>query len=105
MASYICNAFSINMIAGLGVVTVKYIPTDPCNIPKDVISAIGHADIANIISRDLGVKLEPNRINNKLAKGETIYVAQYTGPRLPEGAISLPEGAEIVYYEVKVLED
>ena len=102
MAAFITNAFSINMIAALGQVKVEFTPTDPQNIPKDVVSAIGHADIANVISSDLGVKLEPNRINNQLAKGETIYVAQYIGPRLPEGATSLPEGATVKYFRVTV---
>lgn len=103
--AYITNAFSINMIADLGQVDVKFTPTDPANIPKDVVSAIGHADIAAVISSDLGVELAPNRINNQLKKGETIYVAQYVGPRLPEGAVSLPEGATIKYYKVDVLTD
>ena len=105
MASFITNAFSINMISDLGKVRVEFVPTDVCNIPKDVQSAIGHADIAAVISNDLGVELAPNRINNQLKKGETIYVAQYVGPRLPEGAVSLPEGATIKYYKVDVLTD
>lgn len=105
MASFITNAFSINMISDLGQVKVEFTPTDPQNIPKDVQSAIGHADIAAVISTDLGVELAPNRINNSLVKGETIYVAQYIGPRLPEGATTLPEGAKIKYYKVDVLTD
>jgi hypothetical protein len=32
--------------------------------------------------------------------GEGVLVAQYRGPRLPEGATELPEGATIEWYVV-----
>jgi hypothetical protein len=43
-----------------------------------------------------------NRDNLSLAEADTLIVAQYRGPRLPEGAITLPEGAEIVFFKVRI---
>lgn len=65
-------------------------------------SAIGHADTARIVSGMLGVELPANRVNVKLAKGEKMIVAQYSGPRLPEGATTLPDGAKIEFVMVGV---
>lgn len=64
-------------------------------------SAIGHADTARIVSGMLGVELPANRQSVKLARGEKMIVAQYTGPRLPEGATALPAGAEIEFVLVR----
>lgn len=65
-------------------------------------SAIGHADTARIISNMLGIELPSNRINVKLLHGEKMIVAQYSGPRLPEGATTLPEGAKIEFVLVEM---
>jgi hypothetical protein len=65
-------------------------------------SMIGHIDTAKIISGMLGVELPMNRKNVKLAQGEKMIVAQYSGPRLPEGATTLPEGAKIEFVLVEM---
>lgn len=62
--------------------------------PKDCVSFVGHADTANI----LGV--ECHRGDLKITENDVLYVAQYMGPRLPEGATELPEGAVIEFYRV-----
>lgn len=41
-----------------------------------------------------------NRASYTLVPGEKLLVAQYKGPRLPEGATKLPEGATIEFYLV-----
>ena len=61
-------------------------------------SVVGHEDMANL----LGVPF--NRTTLRLVKNDVLYVAQYSGPRLPEGATELPEGASFKYYKVKVLD-
>ena len=38
----------------------------------------------------------------KLSGTERVIVAQYQGPRLPERAIELPEGATFQYWRVKI---
>lgn len=65
-------------------------------------SVIGHADTARIVSDILGVELPANRATVKLQPGEKMIVAQYSGPRLPEGATTLPEGAKIEFVLVEV---
>ncbi|MCK7505116.1 MAG: DUF1874 domain-containing protein [Desulfobacterales bacterium] len=59
----------------------------------DVISAVGHADTAAVFSSLLGRPVPVERRSIKLDEGETALVGQYIGPRLPEGATTLPEGA------------
>ena len=90
--TYLLNAFSIQMI------------DTPCNVsftectslPDGLTSAIGHADTAAV----LGVPC--NRINVKLNRGETHYVAQLMGGRLPEGSTTLPDGFTFKFIEVKI---
>lgn len=94
---YLANAFSLQMIKDF-----------PCEIKvskisfKDVrlntlISAVGHQDTANV----LGV--ECNRINVSLEKGDTLFVAQLQGGRLPEGCITLPDGFTFKLLKVEIL--
>jgi hypothetical protein len=63
-------------------------------------SAVGHADTAAILGELLGVTLPVNRVSIKLARGDTLFVGQYTGPRLPEGTTTLPEGASIEWWAI-----
>jgi hypothetical protein len=43
-----------------------------------------------------------NRANVSLAAGDRVLVGQYSGPRLPEGTTTLPEGATIKWLVVTV---
>lgn len=63
-------------------------------------SCIGHASTARILSSLLGQEVPVNRCNVQLGHFDTAIVAQYHGPRLPEGATTLPEGATIEFYKV-----
>lgn len=71
------------------------------DVPKDVVSAIGHADTAAVVSDVLGRQIEANRVGLNLEWAGTVYIAQYVGNRLPEGVTKLPEGAEIRFYRVE----
>lgn len=81
------------------------LPTFPCGVmfkeveslPEGLTSAIGHQDTANV----LGVPM--NRVNVSLKPGDTAYVAQLQGGRLPEGATTLPEGFSFKFIKVEVL--
>lgn len=108
------NAFSINMLATS--CTVSFLKVDsswleaisvPYRMGFQVINAIGHADLAALVANEeerlIGNGLpKPERATLVLTPEDYILVAQYTGPRLPEGTTSLPEGAKIEYWEVKV---
>lgn len=96
--TYLLNAFSFQMIdfntAKSGKVAYEVVDSLP---PLDTLtSAIGHADTANV----LGVPM--NRVNVKLGKGDTAYVAQLVGGRLPEGATTLPSGFSFTYLKVTI---
>jgi hypothetical protein len=65
-------------------------------------SCVGHADAAALYSSILGIDVEFNRCQTRVAKGEEVIVGQYIGPRLAEGATTLPEGAEIKWLLVSV---
>jgi len=110
----IANAFSISMLpAERGITTVSFSGplsaeqlTDHlnrCAAGVPIESAIGHADTAAIVSQQLGILLQANRVSIQLRLGEHLVVAQYVGPRLPEGATELPPGAKIDYYVVVVV--
>lgn len=65
-------------------------------------SCVGHADTAALLSRTLGLDVPMRRVTTSLHEDDQILVAQYTGPRLPEGATSLPEGARIRWFLVEL---
>jgi len=63
-----------------------------------LVSALGHADIAMIVSEALQQPLGVNRVSVFMNDPwDRLLVAQYSGPRLPEGATELPEGARITW--------
>lgn len=109
MRNIIANAISINMIAGqipmadnygyagFGLSVKEVRPED---IPKDCVSVIGHADTAKVVSTMLGFDIPANRVSYTVEDGDVLFVAQYSGPRLPEGATSLPEGGTIRFFRV-----
>lgn len=93
---YISNAFSLSMVAPNSTIKVSPLTAEEvAMLPLE--SAIGHADTAKVVGSLLGVDLPANRANISLKPGEKMVVAQYIGPRLPEGATQLPEGAKIEF--------
>ena len=65
-------------------------------------SCIGHADTANVLSNLLQNEISCNRVTVQLKQNEKCIVAQYIGPRLPEGSLRLPEGSKIEFFLVKM---
>ena len=100
MKKYLTNALSLNMFRIEDFTLIRVKQVSPANIPKDVMSVIGHKDTASVVSNIIGFEVPFNRVSLQLEKGDVLYVAQYSGPRLPEGATQLPEGAIITFLEV-----
>jgi hypothetical protein len=114
----ISNAFSLSMLdREIQKNRIGELPLDsarypaPCDDPvqylsqwekygAEVGSCVGHADTAALFSRILGREIPMNRTSIKLVKGTILLVGQYIGPRLPEGAATLPEGAVIEWWTV-----
>ena len=102
MKKFLTNAFSIQMLpdASTKVVTVRIKEIDAREVPADVVSAIGHADTAAVLTNMLGFEVPMNRAFVTLDADTELYVAQLVGGRLPEGANTLPEGFSFKFYRV-----
>ena len=104
--AYITNAFSLNMLLNFNV-TIK---TQEITIAaaaammkeENLVSSVGHADTAAVFSNILGVTVPMARVTVTLVKGDSILVGQYSGPRLLEGATTLPEGATLKWVVVTI---
>jgi len=101
MTTYIANAFALSMLptytTNVEVREVNALPTE------GYVSIIGHDSLIPILEGITGHTYPVKRISVKLTDTDTLYVAQYTGPRLPEGATELPEGASLVFLRVRVI--
>ena len=102
MKKILSNAFSIQMLASFPA-NVSISQVNASDIPTDVVSCIGHADTANVLTDMLGFDVPCNRVNVTINADTELYVAQVTGGRLPEGATKLPEGFEIKFFKVEVI--
>lgn len=109
----IANAFSLSMISHLiwdedsigndqhfagYSISIKEVP--PEALPENLYSVIGHPDTARVVGNILHQDIPFNRETYTAQKGDVLYVAQYAGPRLPEGATQLPDGASIRFYRI-----
>lgn len=94
---FLANAFSLQMLKDFPCeIKVSEIAFEDVKL-STLTSAVGHQDTANV----LGV--ECNRINVSLEKGDTLFVAQLQGGRLPEGSTTLPEGFSFKLLKVEIL--
>ena len=99
---YLSNAFSLNMIDINDFTLIRARKIESTDVPQDAISAIGHPDTARVVSGILGREVPANRVNVSLSNDDVLFVAQYRGPRLPEGATVLPEGATLEFMEITI---
>jgi len=104
---YVGNAFSLGMLDGSQRLEVSALNIHQARYyvrSGSWESCVGHADTAALLEEMLGVPVEMRRVSTALHSGDELLVAQYNGPRLPEGATSLPAGAKIRWYHVAVLD-
>lgn len=100
---FILNAFSLNMLSANADITVRQVSLAVARgLASTAVSAVGHADTAAVFEGVLGVPVACNRVTVALKEGDVALVGQYSGPRLPEGATTLPEGATIKWLVVAV---
>jgi hypothetical protein len=104
----IVNAISLNMVPPFiqngGIIFRRISPDEAKRLvhaATHVVSAIGHADTARLVGRELGIELQADRRSIVLGD-ELVLVAQYTGPRLPEGATELPSGARLDFFLIRL---
>jgi hypothetical protein len=91
------NSFSLNMCVLPCAVAFKVVEQPTKEVLASMESCIGHPDTAALVG------VVANRATVKLELGEEFMVAQYIGPRLPEGTTTLPEGARIEFICGRVL--
>lgn len=115
---YISNAFSLNMLAVadgneviIKEISLSNAQTELLEFKEKVTgvykrelaySAIGHADICKIINNLIKTQYKVNRATIGLQHGDVLIVAQYSGPRLPEGTTQLPDGANIRWFKISI---
>jgi hypothetical protein len=95
---YLSNAMSLGMLADSVRLDVSFLEPEQAAEWMAVDSwesCVGHSDTALLLSALLDVPVEMRRVSLSLLVGDEMLVAQYTGPRLPEGTTVLPEGAKI----------
>jgi hypothetical protein len=101
---FLVNAFSIQMINSVAnPVLVKFEEIKAADIPRDVVSAVGHADTAAVLTNILGFEVPMNRTSVFLDEFTEIFVAQLVGGRLPEGVTELPEGFRFKFFRVTIV--
>lgn len=129
MKIFICNAFSLSMLDGevqarrpgdavygspriprlcggdgSTSAAFRWLEAAADDFNAEIVSAVGHADTAALFSALLGREITVNRVSVKLPGGPDsgvfALIGQLQGPRLPEGATTLPEGATIAWWLV-----
>lgn len=94
---YVGNAFSLGMVPSD---LLRNVRMEPCARPVlgglEWTSCVGHADTATV----LGVPFARSSVT--LAAGDSLFVAQLQGGRLPEGARTLPDGASFAWVRVYI---
>lgn len=108
---YVSNAFSLSMLdidsEGIMPTSVEVAKVSAATVAEafknGAKSCVGHADTAKLFSGILETEVSMNRESIKLGLHDVLYVGQYTGPRLPEGSTTLPEGAAINWIVVHVV--
>jgi hypothetical protein len=98
------NAFSLNMTEHPAIIRTRPLIVEEARrlLAPGFASAVGHADTAALFSAILGLEVPANRMTIRLQPGDKAIVGQYIGPRLPEGATTLPPGAAILWLLVEV---
>lgn len=95
---FVNNAFSLQMLQKDCNLKIKHISKKEFNKAKQkAVSVVGHEETARIL------KLKYNRTDITLCPGDTLYVAQLVGGRLPEGCTKLPAGYTFKYLKVEVM--
>lgn len=98
----VTNSFSINMLTSSfhELMFTKVDVEDARRLVSEgLTSYIGHADMAAVVGNLLEKEVPMNRDTMKFHG--VMLVAQYTGPRLPEGTTVLPEGAAVEFWLVE----
>lgn len=105
VAVIISNAFSLNMLNRSCRIDAERIDLQQARaLSASARSAVGHAETAAVFTNLLGHPVAHHRQSLTWDGTEPMLVGQYQGPRLPEGATSLPDGAVIVWWLLRAVD-
>ena len=100
------NAFSVNMLNGDNH-AVDFCPISGEEAHRFLSggfkSFIGHESTATLLSHQLGLDVEYIRQSYRFMPNDIVVLAQYTGPRLPDHAIQLTDGASIRWWQIRIM--
>ena len=96
------NAFPLQIVAdGSTMIVTSASHEEARKALFDGGSAVDHATTARLLETILLVTVPCERVTVPTTTEGDVVVAQYSGPRLPEGATELPEGATITFRRVR----
>ncbi len=79
---------------------IRYKRIDPNDIPRDVTSGVANPEIARVLSNILGFEVHAERLVIAPSNDSIVYVAKYTGPKIPKGATAVPSSGYFEFFEV-----
>lgn len=100
---FLTNAFSLSMLppgSTCQIVAEEISEGKARLLAQEATSVVGHVPTAARLSQIFGWNVEVRRINISLGPNDELLVAQYAGPRLPEGATELPEDPPLRWFFV-----
>jgi len=99
--TYLVDTFTPDMLCINKFNLARFEIIDPTTIPTNVFSAIADANMTRVVSGILGFDLT-NKADSACISDDydVLYLVSYYGPKLEEGATSLPKGATITFYKV-----
>lgn len=108
MKSFISTTFSINMLKNTlrtgGLATVDVEEVLPRDIPKeDLESAVAYEDAARVLSTMFNTEIKVNKSSVQLDDDSDLYVANFIGGRIPDGADVLPGNMDVRFYRVSLV--
>lgn len=116
MKVFLCSAFSFNMVSPEDTHKVRAYDMDLEEMSQtlslfeamdgvEVVHAVGHESTASLMTSLLGQPVKAARVDLALSGDDMLLVAQYSGPRLPEGATELPDGASLRWLRVHLVKE
>lgn len=74
------------------------------DIPCNVVSCVSNVGLAKVLSHILMFNVEVQSKNKKVSfsPNDTLYVASYIGPEIPEDALVLPKGGCISLFKAVI---
>ncbi len=103
--TWLLNSFSLSTLREFAEadISVRALSSDEARaIAATARSAVGHADTAELFSRQLGVEVAMDRRTVVLALGDRALVGQHVGERLAIGTLTRPQDAEVRWLLVEV---